>query len=85
MIIVNIIVGLIGIGLGYLSLRYAGLIVDNIGGIGWVEDHVGAGRTIDFYRVLGVIVVIASMLLMFGLLGPTVRGALGFIAKSLNL
>ena len=74
-----------GVAIGYCLIRYAYPIVENTSPIGWVENFVGVGRTADFYRILGVLVVIASLLLSVGQLGSTLRGILGFFAKLLHI
>jgi hypothetical protein len=85
MILSNIIFGLIGIGIGYALIRFAFVITENTSSIGWVESFMGAGRTVDFYRILGFVIIILSMLLSVGLLLPLIRGSVDYVANLLHL
>jgi hypothetical protein len=85
MIISNLIFGLIGIAIGYVLIRYAYVITNNTSSIGWVESFIGPGRTVDFYRILGVVIILLSLLLSVGLLMPALRGTLHYVFHTLGI
>lgn len=61
--------GLVGIGIGFLLIRYSFPMVNLFGHIPWAERHLGGGGTYTLYKIVGVIVIILSMLFLFNLLG----------------
>jgi hypothetical protein len=67
----HIIGGIIGVIVGYLVIRYSVAITDNLGRIAWAEQHLRSGLagTYSLYRIAGVVVIILSLLYMFGGIG----------------
>lgn len=65
----RIVFGLVGIPLGLIIIIYTHYIVDNITGpIGFAErlfSSIGSG-TYSFFRISGLIIIIASLMVMFG-------------------
>ena len=74
--------GLIGVIVGVLVVRYSAALTENLGTIEFAERylHGGMAGTYTFYRITGVVVIILSLMYMFGviniLLGP-VAGLFG--------
>jgi hypothetical protein len=66
----QIVFGLIGIPLGILIMVKTNYIVDQITGfIGFAEKYLGSGGTYTFFRILGFVITIVSLLVMFGFAG----------------
>ena len=63
--------GIIGVIVGVLVVRYSIWITENLGRIQWAEDHLhgGLAGTYSLYRIIGVVVIILSLLYMFGSIG----------------
>jgi hypothetical protein len=72
----EIIWGIIGIIAGFLLIKYSVRITDLFGKVEWAEQHLrgGLAGTYSLYRLIGLVVIIFSLLYMFGglgfLLGP---------------
>ena len=64
--------GLVGVAVGFLVVKYSFQITNMFGRIDWAEQHLSG--TYTFYKIVGVIFIILSMLYMFGginfLVGP---------------
>jgi len=62
---------IVGVICGFLILKYSVKITDNMGRIQWAEEHLkgGLAGTYTFYRLLGLIIMVFSLLNMFGGLG----------------
>lgn len=65
-IVVQILVGLIGIPLGILILVYKERIVFTFGKMDWAEQRLGAGGTYNIWVLIGLGVIIGSFLYMIG-------------------
>jgi hypothetical protein len=82
MLITQIIVGILGAGIGFLITWKAYDIKNIVGLSAWAEDKLGPGGTISMYRLIGVIVIILSFMYMTGLLQSlllaTVGGLFGY-------
>jgi len=66
----QIVFGLIGIPLGILIMIKTNYIVDQItGSIGFAERYLGSGGTYNFFRILGFVITVVSLLVMFGFAG----------------
>jgi hypothetical protein len=67
--------GIIGIGIGFVVIKYSFQLVQFFGHIPWAERHMGGGGTYMLYKITGLIVIALSMLYMFNglgfLTGPT--------------
>ena len=63
--------GIIGVVIGFLIIKYSIPITDNLGTIGWAEEHLkgGLAGTYSFYRITGVIIIFLSLIYMFGGIG----------------
>lgn len=62
----RILVGLIGIPVGYYILRYKDRVVMTVGKMEWAERYLGAGGTYNAWVVIGMAVIAGSFLYMFG-------------------
>ena len=65
--LIRILVGLIGVPVGYYMLRYKDRIVINFGKMDWAERYLGAGGTYNAWVLIGILVIVGSVLFMFGL------------------
>lgn len=63
--------GITGVVIGVLVIKYTFQLVSIFGRIGWAEIHLhgGMGGTFTLYKIAGVVVIIVSMLYMFGGVG----------------
>ncbi len=63
--------GIIGTVVGFLLIRYAIPLTENLGRISWAEEHLRGGfaGTYSLYKIVGVIFIILSLLYMFGGIG----------------
>lgn len=63
--------GFIGVAAGFLVIKYTYQLVSIFGQIGWAETHLrgGMGGTYTLYKISGVVVIVLSMLYMFGGIG----------------
>lgn len=63
--------GIVGVIVGILVMKYSIRITDTFGKINWAETHLrgGMGGTYTFYRIAGLVIVILSMLYLFGAMG----------------
>lgn len=66
----NIFIGIIGLGLGFLMAWKSDWIMNNFGRIPWAEEKLGLeGGTRIFWKILGVLVIIGSFMLIFNMWG----------------
>jgi len=80
----NIILGIIGIGFGFVLVWKANWIVENVGRISWAEQHLGTeGGSRLMWKLIGVLVIIFSFMLMFGIVGNIVTSIFAPITTSL--
>lgn len=63
---IRILVGIIGIPVGYYLLRYKDRIVMNFGKMDWAEKYLGSGGTYNAWVLIGMLVIAGSFLFMFG-------------------
>ena len=64
----RIIFSLVGIGIGFLLVVKARKIVETVTGpLLFAERYFGGGGTYNFYRFLGLTVMVVCMLIMFGI------------------
>ena len=63
----SLILGLIGIVLGLLWVKYRKYVQSWTGGIAFAEKYFGPGGTYTLFLLLGSALVILSILFMFGL------------------
>jgi len=80
----QIVFGIIGIPLGILIMVRTNYIVDQITGpIGFAEKYLSSGGTYTFFRIVGFLVVFASMFVMFGMadtIYTSIVGGLGGVS-----
>ncbi len=77
MTIGKFIFGIIGIALGTSFVAYTHQIVDNTFRIGFAEEYLGPAGTYTFYRILGTLMIIVSILVMIGVADYIYDGLLG--------
>ncbi len=64
----NILVGIIGIALGFVCILYAYPIKQMVGSIGFFEKVFGLGGTLSGVKLVGVLLIILSFVWMTGTL-----------------
>ena len=64
--IFRILVGIIGVPLGFLILRYRDKVKDFVGDIGWAERYLGSGGTWTALILIGVLRIVLSFMFMVG-------------------
>lgn len=81
----NIISGLIGIFVGFWMIWKTDWIVQNIGRIQWAEQNLGTeGGSRIFYKLLGLVIIIISFMIMFGLFGGIILSIFSPITTGLR-
>jgi hypothetical protein len=74
----NIIVGLIVIGVGTMMVIKSEWLLNNFGRIAWFEEHLGSdGGSRLGYKLVGMLVIFFGMLIMTSMIG-------GFLAWMLS-
>lgn len=58
------ILGLIGVGVGFLVIWKSEWILVNFGRVDWAEEKFGMGGTRTFYKLIGLGIIIISFLYM---------------------
>ncbi|OGE87556.1 MAG: hypothetical protein A3J07_04945 [Candidatus Doudnabacteria bacterium RIFCSPLOWO2_02_FULL_49_13] len=63
--------GFIGVVVGFLIIKYSVSITETLGRVEWAEQHLrgGLAGTYSFYRIIGVVIIVLSLLYMFGGIG----------------
>jgi len=62
--------GLLVIAFGFLIVWKSDWIVNNFGRVNWAEKYLGYdGGSRLFWKLMGIVVIILSMLYMFGFIG----------------
>ena len=63
--------GLIGVGIGFLLIRYSVQLTEMFGTIAWAEEHLRGGMagTYSLYRIFGIVFIVLSLLYMFNAIG----------------
>jgi hypothetical protein len=68
----------IAVVMGTLIIVYTEWIVANFGRVAWAEQHLSTeGGTRAFYKVLGVIIILAAFLAITGSLADIITGIFG--------
>lgn len=63
----KIIIGLIGIVIGFMAIWKSEWLLQNFGRIDWAEEKLGSdGGTRMFYKLFGLGLILLSFLFMFG-------------------
>lgn len=71
----SIVIGIIGIVVGFLIIWKSEWILDNLGRVDWAEAHLGSeGGTRIFYKLVGTGIILLSFLFMTGILQKMVLG-----------
>ncbi len=78
----NILFGLLGIGVAFLLTQYRRHIIGFTGPWGWAEKYLGSGRSETACVLLGVVIFFFSVTMMTGMLDDIVKGILGPLISS---
>ena len=79
----GIIFGTIGIIVGSLIIIYTDWIVRNFGRNAWAERHMGmSGGSRLFYKLIGLVIIIISLMGATGLLGGVILNLFSFMFTS---
>ncbi|MFN7161120.1 MAG: hypothetical protein ACK4NC_05980 [Candidatus Gracilibacteria bacterium] len=62
----RIFIGLLGMGIGFLMIRYHMQVRPMVGTWGWAEKLFGTGGTYMGIRIVGILVIITSFIYMTG-------------------
>ncbi|HBB38049.1 MAG: hypothetical protein UV82_C0009G0083 [Candidatus Magasanikbacteria bacterium GW2011_GWD2_43_18] len=74
----NFIYGLLGVALGASIVIKSEWIVQNFGTYGWAEEHLGSsGGSRLFYKLIGLVIILFSLLSMAGLMDNILLGIFG--------
>ncbi len=73
----DIVIALILVGAGFLMILKTDGVIGFFGRNSWAERHLGAGGSISFYKLIGVVLIIISMLWITGLLDNLFLGPFG--------
>jgi len=73
----RILVGLIGIPLGFIIIIYRYHLKQFTGDIAFAEQYLGGGGTYNLFVVIGLAMSILSMMYAFGTLQEMLAGSLG--------
>lgn len=69
--------GILIIALGVLFVIKTDWFIQNFGRSEWAEDKLGGGGTRLFYKLIGIIAIILSLMGMTGALGEVILSILG--------
>lgn len=74
--------GLIGLIIGVALIKYAFQVTEMFGRVSWAEQHLrgGLAGTYSLYKIIGVVVIILSLLYMFGGIGIVLGPLAGFFS-----
>ena len=75
MSLIRILGGLALIGIGILPVIKTQWFLENFGSIAWAEQHLGGSRM--FYKLLGLLISLAGILLATNILGGILIGTIG--------
>ncbi|MBU1037249.1 hypothetical protein KKF32_04465 [Patescibacteria group bacterium] len=82
----NLLIGLIGIFIGFLLVWKANWIYQNFGKIDWAERHLSSdGGTRLLWKLIGLGIIIISTLLMFGLMGGIITAIFSPFFRGRNI
>lgn len=73
----RLVIGIIGIPLGFVILFYRAAIKQFMGNIAWAEKYLGLGGTWTFIVILGVLTSVLSFLWMMGVIQGFVSDEFG--------
>ena len=68
MLILRIILGLVGVLVGFVFLIKSYKIVQTIGTNNWAEQHLGGGGSYMLVKLIGMLVILFAVLLIFGII-----------------
>lgn len=69
--------GILIIVLGTLLVIKTEWFVNNFGRSEWAEQHMGSGGSHLFYKLVGIVFILGSLMAMTGLLGEILIGTFG--------
>ena len=75
--LVRIIMGLIGVVIGFFMVWKAEKFVEAIGPMEWAEKFFGGSRSSTGYQVIGIIIILISFAVMTNLIGGILNATLG--------
>ncbi|KPJ86102.1 hypothetical protein AMJ57_00415 [Parcubacteria bacterium SG8_24] len=76
-LVLRIVGGIVLMGIGSLLVIKTKWFLENFGRIDWAEQKLGSGGTWMFYKLLGIIIIFAGMMMATGLLGGFLLGTVG--------
>jgi hypothetical protein len=82
--LVRIIIGLIGIVIGFFMVWKAEKFAEAIGPMQWAEKFFGGSRSSTGYQIIGIAIIILSFMIMTNMIGGLIMAILGPMFKGLN-
>ena len=82
--LVRIIIGLIGVVIGFFMTWKAEKFAEAIGPMEWAEKLFGGSRSSTGYKVIGIIVILVSFAVMTNMIGGIITAILGPMFRGLN-
>ncbi len=70
MLILRILLGLVGVFVGFVFLIKSYKIVQTVGTNNWAEEHLGGGGTYMLVKAIGLAVILLSVLVILGIIKP---------------
>jgi hypothetical protein len=72
------ILGIIAIIVGFIIVWKSTWLVNNVGRIGWADEHLGAeGGSNLFYKLMGLLLIIGTFMVLTGALPALLSGIFG--------
>ncbi len=75
--LIRIIMGLIGVAIGFFMVWKSDKFVENVGSLEWAEKFFGPRRSSSGYKVIGIIIILLSFIVMTNMIGGLIMFALG--------
>jgi hypothetical protein len=82
--LVRIIIGIIGIIIGFLIVWKAEKVVEAVGPMEWAEKFFGSGRSSTGYQMIGIIIIILAFIVMTNMIGGILTTIFGSTIKGLS-
>ena len=68
MLILRILLGLVGVFVGFVFLIKSYKIVQTVGTNNWAEQHLGGGGSYMLVKLIGMLVILFAVLSIFGII-----------------
>ena len=82
--LVRIIIGLIGVVIGFFMVWKAEKFVEAIGSMEWAEKFFGPNRSSAGYQAIGIVIILISFTIMTNMIGGIIMAILGPMFRGIN-